>query len=180
MNLSEAQHDMRQAYLGGAPGLLASGTAWLVAGVLALTQAPGTAVLALLIGGMFIHPAAVLICKAAGRSGRHQAGNPLGRLALESTVQLLLAIVVAFALSRLRAEWFFPAMLLIIGGRYLGFATLYGLRLYWACGAALAVAGLGVVLFTLPLPVGALAGAAIEVLFATLVFGAVRAGRSSR
>jgi hypothetical protein len=109
MNLSEAQHDMRQAYLGGAPGLLASGTAWLVAGVLALTQAPGTAVLALLIGGMFIHPAAVLICKAAGRSGRHQAGNPLGRLALESTVQLLLAIVVAFALSRLRAEWFFPS-----------------------------------------------------------------------
>src|SRR5690625_1707148 len=32
-------------------------------------------------------------------------------------------------------------MLLVIGGRYLVFATIYGMRLYWVLGLALALAG---------------------------------------
>jgi hypothetical protein len=36
-------------------------------------------------------------------------------------------------------SWFFPAMLMVIGGRYLSFAVVYGLRTYWALGASLAV-----------------------------------------
>jgi hypothetical protein len=76
---------------------------------------------------------------AFGRSGAHTPGNPLAALTLEVTFFFVFAIPLAYAVSRYRAEWFFPAMLLLIGGRYLTFATLYGMRVYWACGATLAL-----------------------------------------
>lgn len=179
MNIAEAQRDMRYAYYGGAPGLLASATAWLVAGLFAAVSSPGAAVAALLVGGMLIYPLAVLLAKALGRPGSHTPGNPLGALALEGTFSLLLAIPLAYVVSRYRVAWFFPAMLLLIGGRYLTFATLYGMRLYWACGAALALVGFLVVLFRAPVFTGAFAGALVEYVFAAVAFAVVRRTRQA-
>lgn len=174
MNIAEAQRDMRHAYYGGATGLFASATAWLVAGVFATVSSPGAAIAALLVGGMLIFPVSVILSKALGRRGSLTPGNPLGALALEGTVLLLLGIPLAYAVSLYRVEWFFPAMLLLIGGRYLTFATIYGLRLYWACGAALALGGLLAVFTGAPFLTGAFAGALVEYVFAALVFAAVR------
>lgn len=50
-------------------------------------------------------------------------------LALEGTIWLLLAIPVAIGAALYRVEWFFPAMLLVIAGRYLTFSTLYDMRI---------------------------------------------------
>jgi hypothetical protein len=62
-------------------------------------------------------------------------------------------------------SWFFQAMLLIIGGRYLTFATLFGTRMFWVLGAALGIAAY--LLFTMkaPVSVSALTGSAIEIGF---------------
>ncbi|HEX7043661.1 MAG TPA: hypothetical protein VF203_03510 [Burkholderiales bacterium] len=65
--------------------------------------------LALLVGGMLIHPTAVLLAKPLGRPGGHSPGNPLGVLALEGTVLLLLCLPVAYIVSLYRIEWFFPS-----------------------------------------------------------------------
>lgn len=176
MNIADAQHDMRHAFFGGATGVLASSVVWFAAGVFATVSAPGNAVWALLVGGMLIHPAAVLLAKAFGRPGTHTPGNPLAALALEGTFFFLLAIPLAYTLSRARVEWFFPAMLLLIGGRYLTFATLYGMRVYWACGATLALAGFLVVAVEAPVQVGAFAGALVELAFAAVVLVSVRRG----
>ena len=108
---------------------------------MSLGDSPERGVWALLIGGMLIHPASVLLVKGLGRSGKHSPGNPLGSLALAATFWLVLSCVLAYVVSILRIEWFFPAMLFVIGGRYLVFATIFGTRTYWACGAALALAG---------------------------------------
>ena len=172
--LADAQRDMRFAYLRGAPGLLASACVWLAAGCLALYSAPKTAILAFLLGGVMIHPLAVLLARLLGRPGAHSRGNPLGMLALEGTFLLLLCLPVAYAVSLFRPEWFFPAMLLVIGGRYFTFSTLYGLRLYWACGAVLALAGFVLASSGAPLAVGPFAGAAIEVAFAAAIFAGAR------
>ena len=107
---------MRFAYFAGAPGLSASAIAWLAAGVIALNSSSKNAVFALLVGGMFIHPVAVLLAKVLGRPGSHTRGNPLGVSALEGTFLLLLCLPVAYCVSLFRVEWFFPAMLLVIGG----------------------------------------------------------------
>jgi hypothetical protein len=171
LTLSQAQAEMRRGYLCGAPGVLVSGIVWLVAGTVAALRSPQAAVLALLAGGVVIHPVGVLLTKALGRSGSHSAPNPLGRLAAEGTFWLLAGIAVACGVSLLRLEWFFPAMLLVVGGRYLTFQTLYGLRLYWLLGGLFCAAGLALALARAGAPAAALAGGGIELLFAALLLG---------
>jgi hypothetical protein len=174
MQLEAAQADMRHAYFGGATGITTSAIAWLAAAVTAYLVSPRGAMAALFIGGMFIHPAAVLLSKGLGRPGAHTPGNPLAPLAIETTVWLLLAIGVAFLASMQRPEFFFIAMLLTIGGRYLTFATLYGLRLYWIGGGVLAAAGVAAAVLGLETGVIALSGGVLELLFAGVVFRAAR------
>jgi hypothetical protein len=173
-NFVEAQRDMRHGYYGGAPGVLASSIAWCAAAIVAIVLSPKHAVLALFIGGVLIHPVGILIAKALGRPGSHTPGNPLGALALESTVLMLLCLPLAYTIAVYRPGWFFPAMLLIIGGRYLIFRTVYGWRVYWLLGTALAAAGFGLVASGAAPVVGAFAGAAIEVMFAISIFVAER------
>lgn len=170
MTFSEAQKDMRHAYYDGATGVIVSATVWLVAAAVAWQGTPGNAIAALLIGGMFIFPLSVALSKLVGRSGAHAKQNPLAPLATAVTLWMLLAIPIAYAASLHKIEWFFPAMLLTIGGRYLTFSTLYGLRIYYVCGAVLSIAGIGLVLFKLPFPFGAMAGAVIEYVFGVVVF----------
>ena len=170
MTIADAQREMRFAYYGGAPGMLTSATVWLIAGIVATVMSPDRAIWSLFIGGMFIHPVAVLLTKVIGQPGKHSASNPLGSLAMETTFWMILMMPLAYAASRLRIEWFFPAMLCIIGGRYLTFATIYGTRIYWLCGAALAIAGGSLGLATASPAIGAFSGAAIESVFAVAIF----------
>jgi hypothetical protein len=174
MTFSDAQRDMRHAYFGGASGLFSSGIVWLIAGGVALAQPPQYAVWALLGGGVLIHPLSVLLSKLLGRPGAATKGNPLNALAIAGTFWMLLSIPLAFTIAMLRVELFFPAMLLIIGGRYLTFSTLYGNNLYWVVGLALAFAAMGVVFMGLPLGMGALAGGIIELVFGAIVFAQER------
>ncbi len=176
MTIDEAQADMRHAYFGGATGIFASALAWLAAALVAHLVSPRGGIATLFIGGMLIHPVAILLSKLAGRPGAHGKANPLGRLAIETTVWMLLAIPLAFLLAFQRAEWFFVAMLVTIGGRYFTFATLYGMRVYWVCGLALASAALALAALNANSTLAALAGGVIELVFAGVVFVMVRRG----
>ena len=168
MSVSDAQEDMRQGYCSGGAGILASALAWSVAAGVAISGSAQNAVWALLIGGMLIHPAAVLICKLLGARGAHIKGNPLGQLAGASTFWLIFCLPLAYALSLQNLSWFFPAMLLVIGGRYLVFATLYGMFLYWALGLALAAAGFALGFLAVPAYVAVVTGASLEAVFAVI------------
>lgn len=168
-SLVAAQTDMRFAYCSGAAGMLASSLVWLSSAAVVLFASAQQAVWLLLLGGMFIHPLGVIFAKLSGRPGNHSKGNPLASLAYASTFWLIFSLPLAFAAAQQRLEWFFPAMLLVIGGRYLVFSTLFGMRLYWICG--LVLAGVGIVLGKMlaqPL-YGALAGGLIELLFAIVL-----------
>ena len=170
ITLQAAQADMRRAYLSGAPGILVSGLVWLTAGIVAAMGSEKASVLTLLFGGAAIFPLSIVLTKLLGHSGKHTTGNALGGLAAEGTFWLLAGCAIAYGMHTLRIEWFFPAMLLVIGGRYLTFQTLYGLRVYWACGALLCIAGLALALARTPPVAGAFTGAAIELVFAVFVF----------
>jgi hypothetical protein len=165
-----AQADMRRAFAGGAVGVFASACVWIASAIVSVAATPRLAVLSLLLGGMFIHPLAIGLARLLGRSGAIAKGNPLARLALEGTVWMLLAIPLAFALSLQRTEWFFIAMMLTIGGRYLTFATLYGMRIYWACGAVLAAAAVALATSRADSTVAAFAGGLIELIFAAIIY----------
>lgn len=176
LTINDAQADMRRAYLLGAPGVLVSGLLWLSAGLVSVLHSERMAVVVLLLGGAAIHPLAVALTRLLGGSGRHAAGNALGSLAAEGTFWLIATCALAYGIQALRIEWFFPAMLLAIGGRYFSFQTLYGLRVYWLCAAALCAAGLVLALARAPVAVGAFAGAGIELVVAAVLF--VRVSRN--
>lgn len=174
MTIEEAQKDFRLAYFGGAPGMLVSGVAWFAACLASLYWSNQRAVIVLFVGGMLIHPVSTLLVKALGRSARHAPGNPLGRLALETTVWLILCLPLAFVVSQFKMDWFFPAMLLVIAGRYTVFATMFGLRTYWICAAALATAAYMLVKLGSGPAAGAFTGASIDAAFAALLFAQSR------
>jgi hypothetical protein len=167
--LDEFQKDMRNGYLWGSTGIITSGLVWLAAGLVACFSLPQQAIWTLFIGASFIVPVSNLIDRFLGAAGKHSAGNRLAPLAMESTVFMLMCLPLAYGLSLYRMEWFFPAVLMIIGGRYLIFATVYGTRLYWLLGASLGVAAITAYQYAFPAYVSALTGAGIELVFGMAV-----------
>jgi hypothetical protein len=89
---------------------------------------------------------------------------------MESTVWMIFCLPLAYVLAQANPMWFFPAMLLIIGGRYLTFSTVYGMRTYWLCGFLLAAAGTAFAMLNVPFGVQPIAGAVIEIVLAPFVF----------
>ncbi len=172
MSFAEAQRDMRFAYYSGATGAVSSATAWLIAAFVATFVSPAAGIVALLLGGMLIFPASVLLSKIIGRPGKHSKGNPLAPLAIEGTIWMMLSILVAIGAAFYKVEWFFPAMLLVIAGRYLTFATLYGRRIYWAFGATLAASAAPLIILDAPVVFGAYIGALIEYAYGIAIFAA--------
>lgn len=174
MNISEAQKDMRASYFGGATGAFASGLVWSSAGITALVASKQFSVLVFFFGGMFIFPLGVVFSKALKRSGKHKKDNPLSNLALESTILIFIGLFIAFFTLQHQANWFYPIMALIIGGRYLMFSSIYGMKLYWVFGATLILTGIAGFLLNPSFYVIAILGGVIEIMFAIIILKSER------
>ncbi|MFQ3195551.1 MAG: hypothetical protein ACI9N3_002385 [Colwellia sp.] len=169
MKFEEAQKDMDSSYFGGGTGVLVSGIVWVFAGFIAILHSNQTSMLTLFIGGMFIHPLAMLLSKVLKRSGNHNPKNPLGKLALESTIILFVGLFLAFYVAKLHVEWFYPIMLMAIGVRYLIFNTLYGAKIYWVLGAILMLSGMSCILLGANFIIGAFIGGLTEIIFSLVI-----------
>lgn len=170
-SITVAQTAMRSQYRNGATGVLVSGIVWLITTGVLYTFSTKQAIWALLAGGAFIHPISTLINKMIGLKTATNQLNPLTGLAMEGTVFMLMTIPLAYGLSLLRAEWFFQGMLLVIGGRYLTFRTLYGNKLFWVLGGLLGASAYGLFTLNMPSLVTTLTGGLLEVSFGFVLFG---------
>ncbi len=180
MDFRKAQDNMNYSYFGGGPGIMASGVVWAISGIIALAVSNKASMLSLFLGGMLIHPLGILLSKALNRPGKHEPGNPLSQLALESTFILFVGMFMAYSVSFKNIDWFYPIMLMIIGSRYLLFSTIYGNRGYWALGCLLAVSGMLGLVFQLPFAFGAFVGGVLEILFSIIfLFKARLVGESA-
>lgn len=177
-SITAAQADMREAYYGGGPGVISSGTVWLIAGFVAFLISPLAGILTLIFGGVLIFPVSVIFCKLIGVSGKHKKGNPLAPLAMEGTFWMLISIPIAVGVALYRVEWFFPAMIFVIAGRYLTFSTLYGRRVYWVFAFTLIICGWFLLATNAPAFLGAFSGAAIECSFGVAILVAHKRGQS--
>jgi hypothetical protein len=169
-----AQTDMGKGYANGSIGIIVSGCIWLIAASVSYQYSPKQAIWTLLIGGMIIHPVGMFLSKIIGLPGTHTKGNKLGNLAMEGTLFMIMCLPLAFGLSLQHTEWFFQGMLLIIGGRYLTFASIYGLKLYWILGAVLGVAAYSLFHFQAQSFGSLLTGSFIEISFGLLMFFSFR------
>ena len=177
-SIIEAQKDMNDAYFYGIPGVISSGSIWFLSGLAALLFTPKAGITALIFAGMLIFPISVLLCKLFGRRGKHKTGNPLAPLALEGTFWMLLSIPIAVGAACFKLEWFFPSMLLVIGGRYLTFSTIYGNRIFWVFGGVLACSSIVLAKFNVAVFIGGVIGGVIELLFALFIFIQVKGSNS--
>ena len=171
MQIANAQQDLSQAYVRGAPGVFVSGIVWLVAGGLWQTQGLVTGFTALFVGGILIFPVSTLVCRVVFRAPKAASGNPLERLALESTFVLFAGIFLAWCMLQVAPELAFPAMAVIIGVRYFIFRTVYGNPIYWILGATLAAVGVLAALNVVVLPINlALLIGAVEIVLSLVIF----------
>ena len=168
--LVQFQTDMRRGYANGSIGIIVSGLTWLISAIVTYQYSASQAVWTLLIGGVIIHPVSVLLYKTIGLSGNHTKGNPLGNLGMEGTVFMIMCLPIAFGLSLQHTQWFFQGMLLIIGGRYLTFSSIYGIKLYWILGAILGIAAYLLFKNNVQSFGTLLTGALIEILFGLFMF----------
>ena len=160
---------MRHAYYGGGPGVLISGIVWLSSGLIAYFGSATTSMIVFFIGGMLIHPIGILISKLLKRSGKHRKGNPLAILSMESTFIIFIGLFIAFTFFNSFGDWFYSVMLMMIGGRYLLFQTVYQLKEYWVLGALLILAGLLSMIQGLEFTIPALMGGVIEIIFSIFI-----------
>lgn len=169
-NLQEAQSDMRNSYGYGSIGVFVSGMIWLISSLVVNVYSSEKGIWTLIIGGMMILPLATLIGKLVGIKGQHNKNNPLGKLAMEGTIWMILCIPLAYGLFLVKAEWFFLGMLMIISGRYLTFASIYGMRIYWILGAVLASASYVLYSMKADIFTCALTGGLIEIIFGIIIY----------
>jgi hypothetical protein len=170
MELRQAQADIKRAYVAGGPGVLVSAITWLAAGLVERHQGVGPAFATLFLGGMLIFPISALASRYLFHRAKESSDNPLGRLALESTVAMIAGLFAAWLFLRTSPDYVFPLAALAVGSHYAVFRTIYGDPIFWALAAALMLIGLAGIFAWVPLGGGtALAVGLVELVFAGIL-----------
>ncbi|WP_309602442.1 DUF7010 family protein [Sphingomonas sp.] len=143
MTITEAQADLRRAYVGGGPGAFVSGLLWFIAAWVEARHGTRTAFIALFFGGMLIFPLGLAASRLLFRRARESGDNPMGMVALESTIAMIGCLLAAWLILPLKPELAFPLAAVAVGTHYFVFKTAYGNRLYWLLAALVTGLGLG-------------------------------------
>lgn len=147
MNIVDAQREMRTRYVGGFYGQLVSGILWLASAAVATWRGPRPAIILLVVGGFFIFPLTELLLRTAGARARLGPDNSLRELGMQVAFVLPLSMPLLLPVGLYRLEWFYPAMMVLLGAHYLPFAFLYGMRMFIVLTGALAGGGLLVAMY---------------------------------
>jgi hypothetical protein len=140
MDIGEAQLEMRTRYVGGFYGQIVSGVLWVASAGLATWSSPRAAITTLVVGGFFIFPVTELLIRLAGAKSPLSAANSLRHLGMQVAFVLPLSMPLLLPVGLYRLNWFYPAMMVLLGAHYLPFVFLYGMRMFAAL-AALVVGG---------------------------------------
>ena len=169
MTITEAQREIRTRFVGGFYGQLVSGLLWLAAAGAATWRGPRASILVLVLGGFFIFPATELLIRTFGERKPLSAANGLRALGMQVAFVLPLSMPLLLPVSLHRLNWFFPAMMILLGAHYLPFVFLYGMRLFAVLTAALVGGGTIIAMyFPERFSVGAWYTGAVLLVFAVL------------
>jgi hypothetical protein len=144
MDIGDAQLENRTRFVGGFYGQLVSGVLWLVSAGLATWSTPRAAITTLVLGGFFIFPATELLIRVVDGARPLSPENSLRWLGMQVAFVLPLSMPLLLPVGEFRLNWFYPALMLLLGAHYVPFVFLYGMRMF-AVLAALIVGG-GVVI----------------------------------
>jgi len=144
MDIQSAQQDVRSTFLRGSVGQLVSGLIWLVSVILGTWVSERSAILVLVLAGMFIFPLTQLTLRLLGHSGGLPKGHPMNQLAMQVAFIVPLSLPVIGAASLYNLNWFYPAFMLIVGVHYMPFIFLYGMWEFAVLSALLIGGGVAI------------------------------------
>lgn len=139
MTISDAQLEIRSRFAGGFYGQCVAGTMWLASAALAVWRGPRASILMLVAGGFLIFPLTEFLIRTVERAPVSSA-NPLRSLGMQIAFVLPLSMPLLLPVGLYRLNWFYPAMMILLGAHYVPFVFLYGMRMF-AVLAALLVGG---------------------------------------
>ena len=108
---------------------------WLIAAWVEARHGIRTAFIALFLGGMLIYPLGLAASRLLFRRASEAKGNPMGPIALESTIAMIGCLLAAWLILPFRPDVVYPIAAIAVGTHYFVFKTAYGDRAYWLLGA---------------------------------------------
>ncbi len=147
MDVQDAQSEMRSVYIGGFWGQLLFSILWLASAALGTWGTPKASILTVVLGGFFMFPMVQLMLRLQGRPSSVSGQNPFSSLAMQVAFVLPLSMLLLVPVGLYRLNWFFPALMVLVGAHYLPFASLYGMRIFLFLAGILITAGIVVAYF---------------------------------
>ncbi len=147
MDVLDAQREIRSFYIGGFWGQLVSSVIWLVSAALGTWVSPRASILTVVIGGFFIFPLTHMLVRLSSRPVPVSTGNPFTSLGMQVAFVLPFSMLLLLPVGLYRLNWFFPALMILVGAHYLPFATLYGMRMFLFLAGILISAGVVIALY---------------------------------
>lgn len=147
MDILDAQRESRSVFLGGFWGQLVSSVIWLVSAALGACVSPKASILAVVIGGFFIFPLTQLMLRLSGRRASLSKENLFNSFGMQVAFVLPLSMLLLLPVGLYKLNWFFPALMILLGAHYLPFATLYGMRMFLFLAGILIAEGVVIALY---------------------------------
>jgi hypothetical protein len=130
MDIQDAQREVRSVYIGGFAGQLVSSAIWLVSAALGTWVTPKASILTVVIGGFFIFALTQMLLRLSGRRTSVSRENLFNGLGMQVAFVLPFSMLLLVPVGFYKLNWFFPALMILVGAHYLPFATLYGMRMF--------------------------------------------------
>jgi hypothetical protein len=146
MDIQVAQREVRSVYVGGFWGQLVASVIWMMSAALGTWVTPKASILTIVIGGFFIFPVTQMLLRLSGHRASLSRENPFNSLAMQVAFVLPLSMLLLVPVGLYRLNWFFPALIVLVGAHYLPFASLYGTRMFLFLSAILVAVGVVVAL----------------------------------
>ena len=115
MDVQEAQREMRSFYIGGFWGQLVSSVIWLASATLGTWVTPRASILTVVIGGFFIFPLTHVLLRLSRRRASVSIRNPFTSLGMQVAFALPLSMLLLVPVGLYRLNWFFPALMILVG-----------------------------------------------------------------
>jgi hypothetical protein len=142
MNIVDAQRENRFRFSGGFYGQAVAGLIWLVSASIASWGSPQRAISVLVVGGFFIFPITELLVRTVGTRAKLDSRNSLPQLGMQVAFVLPFSMPLLLPVSLYRLNWFYPALMILLGAHYLPFVFLYGMRMFAVLAAFLLGGGI--------------------------------------
>jgi hypothetical protein len=170
MEISNAQREVRETFMGGFAGQLVSAVVWGTSAATCTWHSLRLGEWVLILGGFFIFPLTQLLLRGMGRAYALPKGHPMNALGIQVAFTLPLTLPLVIAIAALHAAWFYPAFMIVLGAHYLPFIFMYGMWQFGALSATLIASGVLIAMY-LPTPASLGAWLTAALLFAFAFVG---------